>query len=456
MPSSPGRMRLRRAISRRSLRTFLNTPRGRSGRVRTGQSGRRISMCSLIGSSPSARRGLRWSAGAHPSSFRSLAERDQVAPGRACRRCSLGRAPSRAFRCISRWLKSRDRCICIKSLDHDEAAGRWNGRELAEAPAAVQAPGAGACRAARRARGAARAPIADVVVTCARGSSAHAATFAKHLIERYLGIPVAAAAPNIATIYHRRLALKDQLFLAISQSGSSDDLIEAAAAARAADALTAASSTIRIVRWRRLANSSCRWRRDRTERRGDQNLHRLARRFAASDREWTGNEDIGAACDRLPDRLSAARLDWSEALAPLTSRRQPGHNRPRSDARHRARGGAETERNLHAARRGFQQRRIPSWTDRSRLAHATRSCAHADRRSRPWVFPISSPICAARALRACRRGRRAHNRRGCRRWRPISADADAICLIQSFYAFPGSASRSGAAPMSISPVICKK
>src|SRR6476469_9994902 len=76
----------------------------------------------------------------------------------------------------------------------------------------------------------------DLVVTCARGSSAHAATFAKHLIERYVGIPVAAAAPNIASVYHRRLALKDQLLLAISQSGSSDDLIEAAAAARAADA----------------------------------------------------------------------------------------------------------------------------------------------------------------------------------------------------------------------------
>ena len=47
-------------------------------------------------------------------------------------------------------------------------------------------------------------PIAELVArcrarprrtscTCARGSSAHAATFGKHLIERHLGIPVAAA-----------------------------------------------------------------------------------------------------------------------------------------------------------------------------------------------------------------------------------------------------------------------
>src|SRR5262245_44750114 len=78
----------------------------------------------------------------------------------------------------------------------------------------------------------------SVVLTCARGSSAHAATFGKHLVERHLGIAVAAAAPNIATVYGRRLDLQDQLFLAISQSGRSDDLIEFTAMAKAAGALT--------------------------------------------------------------------------------------------------------------------------------------------------------------------------------------------------------------------------
>src|SRR5215467_13822535 len=79
-----------------------------------------------------------------------------------------------------------------------------------------------------------------VVVTCARGSSAHAATFAKHLIERHLGIPCAAAAPNIASVYRQRLQLEDQLFLAVSQSGRSDDLVAFAAMAKAAGAVTAA------------------------------------------------------------------------------------------------------------------------------------------------------------------------------------------------------------------------
>src|SRR3954447_15726962 len=80
----------------------------------------------------------------------------------------------------------------------------------------------------------------QVVVTCARGSSAHAATFGKHLIERHLGIPVGAFAPNIATIYGQRLRLNGQLFVTVSQSGRSDDLVESVAMAKAAGALTVA------------------------------------------------------------------------------------------------------------------------------------------------------------------------------------------------------------------------
>ena len=80
----------------------------------------------------------------------------------------------------------------------------------------------------------------QVVVTVARGSSAHAAAFAKHAIERHIGIPVAPAAPSITTVYHRDLQLNGQLVLAISQSGSSFDLIEQAKSAKRAGALTVA------------------------------------------------------------------------------------------------------------------------------------------------------------------------------------------------------------------------
>src|SRR5580704_16276690 len=112
--------------------------------------------------------------------------------------------------------------------------------ELREAPAAVrrQMDSLAGPLAELVARLARRPP--RVVVTCARGSSAHAATFSKHLIERYIGIPVAEAAPNIASVYGRQLRLEDQLFLAISQSGRSDDLFALASGAKAAGALTVA------------------------------------------------------------------------------------------------------------------------------------------------------------------------------------------------------------------------
>src|SRR6266481_1000288 len=88
-------------------------------------------------------------------------------------------------------------------------------------PEAANEHGAGA------ARGAAGAPPAGARACRAIGGT------------RDLSQP-APAAPNIASVYHRKLHLKDQLFLAISQSGKSEDLVESTAMARAAGALTAA------------------------------------------------------------------------------------------------------------------------------------------------------------------------------------------------------------------------
>src|SRR5215216_6557652 len=160
-----------------------------------------------------------------------------------------------------------------------------------------------------------------LVVTCARGSSAHAATFGKHLIERHLGIPVAAAAPNIATVYGRRLQLQDQLFLAISQSGRSDDLVEFAAMAKASGALAvalvndtdsplAAASDIVLPM---AAGPELSVAATKTFVAALAALMRLA---AA----WANDAALLAAADRLPDRLAAAsELDWSAALNVLSA-----------------------------------------------------------------------------------------------------------------------------------------
>src|SRR3954467_14482996 len=112
--------------------------------------------------------------------------------------------------------------------------------ELGGAPEVVRRQAGGLDQAVSELAARLRSAPPRLVVTCARGSSAHAATFGKHLIERHLGIPVAAAAPNIATVYHRGLRLDGQLVLIISQSGRSDDLVEFAAMARAAGALAVA------------------------------------------------------------------------------------------------------------------------------------------------------------------------------------------------------------------------
>jgi glutamine---fructose-6-phosphate transaminase (isomerizing) len=78
------------------------------------------------------------------------------------------------------------------------------------------------------------------VVTCARGSSDHAATYAKYLIEAHTGVLTSSAAPSVSSVYEAASDLKDVLFLAISQSGKSPDLLTATKAARDGGALTVA------------------------------------------------------------------------------------------------------------------------------------------------------------------------------------------------------------------------
>jgi len=70
------------------------------------------------------------------------------------------------------------------------------------------------------------------VATCARGSSDHAATYAKYVIETQTGCVTASASPSIESIYSVPLRLRDALYLVISQSGASPDLLRSAEAAR--------------------------------------------------------------------------------------------------------------------------------------------------------------------------------------------------------------------------------
>jgi glucosamine--fructose-6-phosphate aminotransferase (isomerizing) len=81
---------------------------------------------------------------------------------------------------------------------------------------------------------------APCCVVCGRGSSGHAGVFLRYLVETRLRLPVSACAPSVITAFHTRLKLRDALFIVISQSGRSPDLVAATISARAAGARTIA------------------------------------------------------------------------------------------------------------------------------------------------------------------------------------------------------------------------
>lgn len=74
----------------------------------------------------------------------------------------------------------------------------------------------------------------------ARGSSDHAALYAKYLIEISLALPAGLVSPSTTTLYGARPDLSDVLLITVSQSGGSPDLLEVTESARRGGALTVA------------------------------------------------------------------------------------------------------------------------------------------------------------------------------------------------------------------------
>lgn len=118
-------------------------------------------------------------------------------------------------------------------------AGAQMAAEIAEQPASwermLRHPG--------EIESAARAVVAArprFVLLAARGSSDHAALYAKYLIEITLGLPAGLVSPSSLTAYGARPQLRDVLLIAVSQSGGSPDLVQTVEAARAGGALTLA------------------------------------------------------------------------------------------------------------------------------------------------------------------------------------------------------------------------
>lgn len=155
-----------------------------------------------------------------------------------------------------------------------------------------------------------------LVVTVARGSSDHAATYLKYAIELLCGIPVASVGPSVASIYHRPLRLADAVCIGISQSGKSPDIVEMMSAARAGGALTVALTNTSGSPLA-LASSHC-----LPLGAGEEQAVAATKTFVASVlaglvlvAEWQRDRALLDAIARLPDAFAQAlTVDW-EPLA---------------------------------------------------------------------------------------------------------------------------------------------
>jgi glucosamine--fructose-6-phosphate aminotransferase (isomerizing) len=161
-----------------------------------------------------------------------------------------------------------------------------------------------------------RALAPRAVITCARGSSDHAATYAKYLIETRAGVLTASAAPSISSVYGIEQDLRGCLFIAISQSGRSPDLLASVDAARASGATVLAlcnstdaplaAAADHLIALRAGSELSVAATKSYLA-----TLAALARLVAA----WTNNAPLKSALAKLPELLERAwQLDWSRAL----------------------------------------------------------------------------------------------------------------------------------------------
>lgn len=153
-------------------------------------------------------------------------------------------------------------------------------------------------------------------VTCGRGSSGHAGTFAKYLFESLAGVPTAAAALSMASLYRTTPVSSTSLCLAISQSGRSPDLLATVEAQRRAGAYVVALVNQPDSPLARIADETL------SLEAGAERSVAATKSFIASlagvaaiAAAWTGDTALADGVRQLPALLPQAfDLDWSPAL----------------------------------------------------------------------------------------------------------------------------------------------
>ena len=164
-----------------------------------------------------------------------------------------------------------------------------------------------------------RADPPRAVVTCARGSSDHAATYARYLIEAHTTALTSSAAPSLSSIYDAQTDMRGVLFIAISQSGKSPDLLAATAHARESGALTVALCNTPDAPLLQSVDVAV-------------PLHAGRERSVAATKSyiaslsclvqlvasWTQQLDLSAALAKLPAQLARAwQCNWHEGIESL-------------------------------------------------------------------------------------------------------------------------------------------
>lgn len=195
-------------------------------------------------------------------------------------------------------------------------------REVLEIPVAVdrllQNGGENISRAADAMR--ARAP--SFMVSVARGSSDHVATYLKYASELLMGTPIASIGPSIASIYNRKLALDGSVCLSVSQSGKSPDIVKMAKMAGEGGALSIAMTNHPDSPLAQVSDHTL-------------NLHAGPEISVAATKtfvnsavagiwlmaEWSEDDALHTAIHDLPSKLEkAVHNDWPEARAALGER----------------------------------------------------------------------------------------------------------------------------------------
>jgi glucosamine--fructose-6-phosphate aminotransferase (isomerizing) len=164
-----------------------------------------------------------------------------------------------------------------------------------------------------------RADPPRAVVTCARGSSDHAATFARYLVEAHTAALTSSAAPSLSSLYDANTDMRGALFIAISQSGKSPDLLAATAHARANGALTLALCNTADSPLMQGVNVAI------PLHAGHEGSVAATKSYIASlgclvqlVASWTRQPDLSAALAKLPAQLARAwQCDWGEVAETL-------------------------------------------------------------------------------------------------------------------------------------------